>query len=248
MRAARHRQVGDRRRRAATSCAPRPRRSTCRRDLRAMLDGGDRACAMEVSSHALALGRADGVALRRGDLHEPDAGPSRLPRRHGGLLPGQAPALRARRRRAAGAQRRQCRRSLRRAARRRADGAVTFAIDGDADYARHGRRLRAWPAARFTLARARRASAGSRLPLPGRFNVANALGALARRARARASTLERLLGALERGVRVPGRFEPVDAGQPFAVLVDYAHTPDSLENVLAAARELDRRRPATAAA
>ena len=31
---------------------------------------------------------------------------------------------------------------------------------------------------------------------------------------------------------VPGRFEPVRAGQPFAVLVDYAHTPDSLANVL----------------
>ncbi len=37
---------------------------------------------------------------------------------------------------------------------------------------------------------------------------------------------------------MPGRFEPVDEGQPFAVLVDYAHTPDSLENVLNAAREL----------
>jgi UDP-N-acetylmuramoyl-L-alanyl-D-glutamate--2,6-diaminopimelate ligase len=37
---------------------------------------------------------------------------------------------------------------------------------------------------------------------------------------------------------VPGRFEPVDAGQPFAVLVDYAHTPDSLENVLRAARAI----------
>ena len=38
--------------------------------------------------------------------------------------------------------------------------------------------------------------------------------------------------------RVPGRFEPVDEGQDFGVLVDYAHTPDSLENVLRAAREL----------
>jgi UDP-N-acetylmuramoyl-L-alanyl-D-glutamate--2,6-diaminopimelate ligase len=37
---------------------------------------------------------------------------------------------------------------------------------------------------------------------------------------------------------VPGRFEPVDAGQPFTVLVDYAHTPDSLDIVLQAAREL----------
>jgi UDP-N-acetylmuramoyl-L-alanyl-D-glutamate--2,6-diaminopimelate ligase len=37
---------------------------------------------------------------------------------------------------------------------------------------------------------------------------------------------------------VPGRFESVEAGQPFAVIVDYAHTPDSLENVLRTAREL----------
>src|SRR5581483_2587168 len=37
---------------------------------------------------------------------------------------------------------------------------------------------------------------------------------------------------------VPGRFEAVDAGQPFPVIVDYAHTPDSLDNVLRAAREL----------
>ena len=37
---------------------------------------------------------------------------------------------------------------------------------------------------------------------------------------------------------MPGRFEPIDEGQPFGVLVDYAHTPDSLENVLGAARRL----------
>jgi UDP-N-acetylmuramoyl-L-alanyl-D-glutamate--2,6-diaminopimelate ligase len=37
---------------------------------------------------------------------------------------------------------------------------------------------------------------------------------------------------------VPGRFEAVDAGQPFTVLVDYAHTPDGLENVLSSAREI----------
>jgi UDP-N-acetylmuramoyl-L-alanyl-D-glutamate--2,6-diaminopimelate ligase len=41
---------------------------------------------------------------------------------------------------------------------------------------------------------------------------------------------------LERLHAVPGRFERVDAGQPFSVLVDYAHTPDALRNVLTAAR------------
>jgi len=75
------------------------------------------------------------------------------------------------------------------------------------------------------------------LPMPGRFNVANALGALAA-VHALGFELDPLVDALERGVRVPGRFEPVDEGQEFAVLVDYAHTPDSLENVLRAAREL----------
>jgi len=73
--------------------------------------------------------------------------------------------------------------------------------------------------------------------LRGRFNVENILGALA---------AARLLGleddAIAYGVKelrgVPGRFEAVDEGQPFAVLVDYAHTPDSLENVLRTARDL----------
>ena len=51
---------------------------------------------------------------------------------------------------------------------------------------------------------------------------------------------DRVAQALPTAGRVPGRFEPVDEGQPFAVLVDYAHTPDSLENVLRAARDLAR--------
>ena len=41
---------------------------------------------------------------------------------------------------------------------------------------------------------------------------------------------------------MPGRFEPVDEGQHFSVLVDYAHTPEALDNVLRAARELTRGR------
>jgi UDP-N-acetylmuramoyl-L-alanyl-D-glutamate--2,6-diaminopimelate ligase len=45
-------------------------------------------------------------------------------------------------------------------------------------------------------------------------------------------------GVLDSAQLVPGRFQPVEEGQEFAVLVDYAHTPDSLENVLRAARQL----------
>ncbi|HLJ07756.1 MAG TPA: UDP-N-acetylmuramoyl-L-alanyl-D-glutamate--2,6-diaminopimelate ligase, partial [Acidimicrobiia bacterium] len=75
--------------------------------------------------------------------------------------------------------------------------------------------------------------------LPGRFNAANGLTA---------AVIARGLGippdAVARGLegldRVPGRFELVEAGQDFAVVVDYAHTPDSLARILAAARDLGR--------
>jgi UDP-N-acetylmuramoyl-L-alanyl-D-glutamate--2,6-diaminopimelate ligase len=76
-----------------------------------------------------------------------------------------------------------------------------------------------------------------RSPLPGRFNVLNVLGAVAA-VRALGVDDETIVAALPGAGRVPGRFEPIDEGQDFAVLVDYAHTPDSLENVLRAARPL----------
>src|SRR4051794_14273654 len=75
------------------------------------------------------------------------------------------------------------------------------------------------------------------IPLPGPFNVINALCAIAA-ARALGVADRDILAALPRVGAVPGRFQPVDEGQPFSVLVDYAHTPDSLENVLRAARGL----------
>jgi UDP-N-acetylmuramoyl-L-alanyl-D-glutamate--2,6-diaminopimelate ligase len=74
-------------------------------------------------------------------------------------------------------------------------------------------------------------------PLPGEFNVANALAALAV-AHALGLDLRESARALASAEQVPGRFEAIDEGQPFGVIVDYAHTPDSLENVLRAARRL----------
>jgi UDP-N-acetylmuramoyl-L-alanyl-D-glutamate--2,6-diaminopimelate ligase len=73
--------------------------------------------------------------------------------------------------------------------------------------------------------------------LGGRFNVANAVAAAAcaRALGVDAMTVSRGL-ASSHGVR--GRFELVDGGQPFTVIVDYAHTPDGLSQVLTAAREL----------
>jgi UDP-N-acetylmuramoyl-L-alanyl-D-glutamate--2,6-diaminopimelate ligase len=79
------------------------------------------------------------------------------------------------------------------------------------------------------------------LQLRGRFNVENALAAAAA-ARALGidePTIKRGLEAVE---RVPGRFEAVDEGQPFAVVVDYAHTPGALQAALDSARELARGR------
>jgi UDP-N-acetylmuramoyl-L-alanyl-D-glutamate--2,6-diaminopimelate ligase len=111
------------------------------------------------------------------------------------------------------------------------DGALTFGFAADADLRPEGLELSAG-GARF-----RAAGIDLRTRLRGRFNVENVLGAVA---------AARLLGidddAIAAGVEslrgVPGRFEAVEEGQPFAVLVDYSHTPDSLENALRAARDL----------
>jgi len=80
-----------------------------------------------------------------------------------------------------------------------------------------------------------------RLRLAGHFNVANALSALAA-ADALGLDLDTGVAGLAELSGVPGRFERVDAGQPFTVLVDYAHTPDSLDNVLRAARAVTEQR------
>ncbi|MGH9075542.1 MAG: glutamate ligase domain-containing protein, partial [Acidimicrobiales bacterium] len=74
------------------------------------------------------------------------------------------------------------------------------------------------------------------LHLGGTFNVANAVAAarVAERLGVPAATVAAGLSSL---AGVPGRFEPVDRGQPFAVVVDYAHKPAALEEVLSAARQ-----------
>jgi UDP-N-acetylmuramoyl-L-alanyl-D-glutamate--2,6-diaminopimelate ligase len=202
------------------------------RTFREMLDGGDRACAMEISSHALELRRADGI-------HVAAAIFTNLTQDHLDFHRTMEDYFLAKRRLFAS--------PLTDVkilnvddpyGRRLADEfpeATTFGIDADAHY---------------RAADVRSGFAGTdctfvtpdgefevHVPLPGRFNVANALGAWAA-----ARALGADLRELPTTVRVPGRFEPVVEGQPFAVLVDYAHTPDSLENVLRAARELADRR------
>jgi UDP-N-acetylmuramoyl-L-alanyl-D-glutamate--2,6-diaminopimelate ligase len=211
-------------------------------DLRAMLDGGDTACAIEVSSHALELGRAAAIPFAAAVF-------TNLTQDHLDFHPTMEDYFKAKRRLflagehdVAGARPAVPAISVvnvddpygRRLA-AEIDGVITFALDAPAAY-RASEVSCGLDGCSFAL----HSPEGERrlsLPMPGRFNVANALGALAA-VHALGFELDVLVDALERGVRVPGRFEPVDEGQEFAVLVDYAHTPDSLENVLGAAREL----------
>ncbi|HEX7290033.1 MAG TPA: UDP-N-acetylmuramoyl-L-alanyl-D-glutamate--2,6-diaminopimelate ligase [Conexibacter sp.] len=205
------------------------------RGFRAMRDGGDVACAMEVSSHALRLGRADGTRFAVGvftnltqdhlDFHptmedyflakrrlftpELRAAVVNVDDEHGRRLAAELPE------------------------------AVTFAIDRDATY--RATDVESGFAGSSFTALTPEGPIALTTPLPGRFNVQNVLGAVAA-VRALGVPLEEIAAALPQAGRVPGRFEPVDEGQPFAVLVDYAHTPDSLENVLSAARPLTRGR------
>jgi UDP-N-acetylmuramoyl-L-alanyl-D-glutamate--2,6-diaminopimelate ligase len=202
------------------------------RTFREMLDAGDQAVAMEVSSHALKLHRADAIHFAAAvftnltqdhlDFHGTMDDYFASKRR---LFTDSAPAA-----------------AViniddpygRRLAADLADP-ITFAIERDATYRAvdvetelRGTRLTVTgPDGELALCS----------PLRGRFNVYNALGAVAT-ARALGVRDDTIARAIARSGQVPGRFEPVDEGQDFAVLVDYAHTPDSLENVLNAARSL----------
>lgn len=80
-----------------------------------------------------------------------------------------------------------------------------------------------------------------RIKLPGRFNLMNALAAAAG-GLASGADLDSVVAGLERTMPVPGRLNSIDVGQPFAVYVDYAHTPDAIERLCEAVRELSRGR------
>jgi UDP-N-acetylmuramoyl-L-alanyl-D-glutamate--2,6-diaminopimelate ligase len=202
--------------------------------FRRMLDAGDRACAMEVSSHALELGRADAIqfacrvftnltqdhldfhgtmdayfAAKRRLFDEPGPAVVNVDDDYGRRLAAEL------------------------------DDVVTFGIEREADYRAADVRFdvsRAW----FTC-RTPDGPLELESPLPGLFNVQNVLAAVAV-ARTLGVDAGTIAQALRSVGRVPGRFEPVDEGQEFGVLVDYAHTPDSLENVLRAARGITRNR------
>jgi UDP-N-acetylmuramoyl-L-alanyl-D-glutamate--2,6-diaminopimelate ligase len=202
------------------------------RTFRDMLDGGDRACVMEVSSHALALRRADAIHFAAAlftnltqdhlDFHptmddyfaakrmlfveaEPGAAIVNVDDPYGARLAAELP------------------------------DAITYALRADASF-RAIEVDTGLAGSRFRV-RTPEEELELRSPLRGEFNVYNVIGALAT-ARAVGVPADTCVAAIATAGQVPGRFETVDEGQPFAVVVDYAHTPDSLENVLRAARGL----------
>jgi UDP-N-acetylmuramoyl-L-alanyl-D-glutamate--2,6-diaminopimelate ligase len=182
--------------------------------FREMLEAGDRSCAMEASSHAAALHRLDRVRFAALVF-------TNLSQDHLDFHGDMESYFQAKRRLFV-------------------EGAPPAAINVGDEY---GRRLAAERPDALTFGFADDARIGPSalegiaLRLRGRFNVENALAAFA---------AARLLGiedaAIVRGLEslrgVPGRFESIDEGQDFEVVVDYAHKPGALENVLRAAREL----------
>lgn len=115
------------------------------------------------------------------------------------------------------------------------DRVITYAIDADADL--RARDLRAdATGTRFHL-ESPRWHGEARIGLPGRFNVSNALAALSV-VEAMGLDLSHAVSALADSSGVPGRMERVHAGQPFALIVDYAHTEDALRKVLDILRPL----------
>jgi UDP-N-acetylmuramoyl-L-alanyl-D-glutamate--2,6-diaminopimelate ligase len=193
--------------------------------FRRMHDGGDRAAAMEVSSHALELGRVAGIrfacrvftnltqdhldfhetmdayfAAKRRLFEEPGLSVVNMDDEYGRRIAAEVDA-------------------------------VTFGIEHEADYRARDIDFDVM-GSRFSVDTPD-GELRVESPLPGLFNVQNVVGAIAA---VRSLGVEQI--SLEGFERVPGRFEAVDEGQDFGVLVDYAHTPDSLENVLRAAREV----------
>ena len=206
--------------------------------MRDMVDAGCGACAMEVSSHALALRRADGIRFAAGvftnltrdhlDFHGNMEDYFAAKRRLFELLPPAAPAA-VNLDDPRGA-----------AMVEAADRPVTYAVNRPADVT-PGPLALSLEGLEFGV-RTPRGELHVRSPLVGRPNVYNILAAASV-----ATALELPLDAVERGIAglagVPGRFERVSSPvDDITVIVDYAHTDDALRNLLEMARPLASRR------
>jgi len=202
-----------------------------------MREQGVQACAMEVSSHALVMGRVDGVVFdvaaftnlgrdhldfhatveeyfaAKASLFTPERarrGLTNIDDEHGRLLRERAGIP-----------------------------MTTFALEAEADW--RATEVVAGPeGSTFRVRTPDGSSFGAGVPLPGRFNVANALCAVALAGEAGLDA-EAVARGIADGPGVPGRLERVDAGQDFLAVVDYAHKPDAVEAALTTLRPLGRR-------
>jgi UDP-N-acetylmuramoyl-L-alanyl-D-glutamate--2,6-diaminopimelate ligase len=199
--------------------------------FRRMLEAGDETCVMEVSSHALALHRADAIHFDTAvftnlsqdhlDFHADmedyfaakrllfEAGPGaavvNVDDPYGQRLAAEIDCL-------------------------------TFSAEGaSADFGAD--QVQLGPSGATFRVVSAEGSVHVSTRLPGHFNVSNALAAITA-AHTLGVSAEQAAAGVEAAVGVPGRFEPIEEGQPFMVLVDYAHTPEALENALHAARPL----------
>ncbi len=207
------------------------------RTFRTMLDAGDRACAMEVSSHALELYRADAIHFAvavftnltqdhldfHGTMEAYFAAKRRLFVGGDGLEPPAVAVINV-----------DDPYGLRLAD--ELDDPITFSLERAATYQAVAVETRL-AGSRFTIMGPDAEEIELESPLRGRFNVYNVLGAVTA-VRSLGISAEDCVRAVASAGQAPGRFEPVEEGQDFLVLVDYAHTPDSLENVIKAARTL----------
>jgi UDP-N-acetylmuramoyl-L-alanyl-D-glutamate--2,6-diaminopimelate ligase len=222
--------VGGRRRAAPFTT---PEAIDLQRLFREMLDAGDRSAAVEASSHGAALRRLDRVRFDALVF-------TNLSQDHLDLHGTMEEYFQAKRRLFSGAQPPPAAVNIggewgRRLAADLADAhrapLVTFGLDDAAEVRPEG--LDVTPEG----SRFRAAGIQIETRLRGSFNVENALGAVAA-----GLLLDLDEDAIAEGIArvpgVPGRFEVVDEGQPFFVVVDYSHTPDSLETALRAARGL----------
>jgi UDP-N-acetylmuramoyl-L-alanyl-D-glutamate--2,6-diaminopimelate ligase len=223
------RRIGGRRDKPALTT---PEALDLQRSFRAMVDAGDRACAIEASSIAIAQHRLDGTRFAavgftnltqdhldyHGDMESYFAAKAELfdgrwPRTTNADDPWG----------------------------RRLDAELRYAVEAEAEV--QVEEMELTPTGTHLRLRTPRGRLDLDPRLRGRFNVDNVLCATAL-----ALLLDLPDEAIAAGVAsmggVPGRFEAVDEGQPFAVIVDYAHTPGGIEAVLRSARPLARGRVA----
>ena len=207
--------------------------------LRRMVDAGVEACAMEVSSHALVMGRVGGVVFDVGVFLNLGRDHLDFHRDMDDYFAAKAQLFRPE----------HARRGLvnvhddwgRRLVDRSSIPVETMSANGSqADWS-------AWDidvtaeGSRFRIATPGGGQIAAGCQIPGGFNVANALAAIAAAATAGYDAAQ-VARAIAAGPGVPGRLERIDEGQDFVVVVDYAHKPDAVAAALATLRPLTRGR------